>query len=150
MSFFINPFQLLKRGMGVVLRRTDAFVTQQVLNTLKTCTVVEHGRCKGMTQHVGGTLLQGCHRRQVLMHNLIHLTTRHPVSLVIQEQGPATFSELRIAHCLIMPQPYCQLLTDGNDALLVSLTRHLELHSGEIDILVIQPRQLRAPESRFI
>ena len=53
MSLFINSFQLLERGVGVDLRGTDALVTQQILDTFQSGTIVQHRCGKGMTQHVG-------------------------------------------------------------------------------------------------
>ena len=53
MSLFVNSLQLLKGGVGVDLRRTDAFMTQQVLDSLKPCAVIEHGRRKRVAQYVG-------------------------------------------------------------------------------------------------
>ena len=67
MSFFINPFQLLERGVGIDLCRIDTLMTQQFLDALKSCTVVQHRRGESVPEHVGRALLQGRDQLQVFM-----------------------------------------------------------------------------------
>ena len=137
MSLFIHSFQLLERGVGINFRRTDALMAQQVLDTFKTSTVVQHRRGKSVTQHVGGALLQRGHPRQVLMHDLIHLVARHPMPLIAQEQGVAVTRHLFVANGDIPLKGLSQFRTEGHDALFVAFTRHLELTDLEVHIGIV-------------
>ena len=152
MSLFIHSLQLLERGVGVDLRRTDALVTQQVLDAFKSGTIVQHGSGKSMTEHVGGTLLQGRDSRQVVPHNDIDLTIGHPLALVAEEQRPLVNGVLQrpVADFHIVEQGTAQLFTEGNDALLVPFTRHFQMACAEIHIRVIQPYQFRTSQTCLI
>ena len=150
MSLFIHSFQLLERGVGIDLRRTDALMAQQVLDTLKACTVVQHRRGKSVTQHVGRAFLQRRCPCQVLMHDLINLVARHPMALVTQEQGVAITLHLFVAHGDIPFKSLSQFRAERHDALFVALTRHLELAGLEVNIGIVQSCQLRTTESRLI
>ena len=119
MSLFINSFQLFERGVGVYLRRTDALMTQQVLDLLETGTIVQHGRGKGMTKHMRRALFQRGYRRQILPHDAVDLIIGNPLPLVTQEEGFARATELGVAHRHIVVQFRCQLLAEGNDTLFV-------------------------------
>ena len=145
MSLFIHSFQLFERGVGIDFRRTDALMAQQVLDALKPCTVVQHRRGKGVTQHVGRAFLQRRHSRQVLMHDQIHLVARHPMPLVAQEQGVAVTLHLFVTHGDIPFKGIGQFCAEGHDALFVALTRHLELTSLKVHIGVNSER--RSPVS---
>ena len=87
MSFFINPFQLLERGVGIDLCRVDTLMTQQFLDALKSCAIVQHRRGESVPEHVGRAFLQGSDQRQVLMHDHVHLVSSHPSPLIAQEQS---------------------------------------------------------------
>ena len=80
MSLFINSLQLLKRRVGIDLRRTDTLVSEQILNTLQICTVIQHRRGKSMPEHVGGAFLQGSNRRQILTYQTCGAVIRSPLS----------------------------------------------------------------------
>ena len=151
MSFFINPFQLFERGVGIDLRRVNTFMAQQFLDALKSCTIIQHRCSEGVPQHVGRALLQRCHQRQILTHDQINLTPRHPLSFIAQKQSTVlTQSELFPPGLEILPKRICQLLTKGNDPLLVPLSRHLQLPGTKINIYIIQSRQFRSSEPCFI
>ena len=87
MSFFINPFQLLERGVGIDLCRVDTLMPQQFLDAFKSCTIVQHRRGEGVPQHVRRTFLQRCYQRQISMYDKINLTSCHPLSFIAQEQS---------------------------------------------------------------
>ena len=87
MSFFINPFQLLERGVGIDLCRVDTLMPQQFLDALKSCTIVQHRRGEGVPQHVRRAFLQRCYQRQISMYDKINLTPRNPLSFIAQEQS---------------------------------------------------------------
>ena len=151
MSLFVNSLKLFERGVGVDLRRTDALMTQQVLDTLKPCTVVQHGCGESVAEHVGGAFLQRRDSRQVLMYDDVHLVTRHPFSLITQEQGPSVFSHhLFVADGDEVTQHLRKFLAEGYDTLLIALARHLQLSGVEIHISIIQPRQFRPSQSGLI
>ena len=142
MSLFINSFQLLERGVGIDLRRRDALMTQQVLDTFKTGTVVQHRCGKGVAKHVRRPFLQRSHHREVLANNQIHLIASHPLTFVTQEQRLMLICELRVAYSHEMLQLSLQLLPEGNDALLVPFTRHFQLLGTEVYISIVQSCQL--------
>ena len=48
MSLFVYSFQLFECRVGINLRRTDTLMAQQVLDTLQSGAIVQHGRSKGM------------------------------------------------------------------------------------------------------
>ena len=150
MSLFINPFQLFERGVGIDLRRADALMTQQILDTLQPSTVVQHGCGEGVTEHMGRLFFQRGDGRQVFPHNLLHLFPRNPQALVAQEQRFVPISELRITHRHIAMQFCCQFLSEGDNTLLVPLARHFQLTRCEIDILIVQPYQFRASQASLI
>ena len=103
MSFFINPFQLLERGVGIDLCRIDTLMTQQFLDALKSCTVVQHRRGESVPEHVGRALLQGRDQLQVFMHDHVHLISSHPFSLITQEQGTVlAMTELFLPDCKVL------------------------------------------------
>ena len=141
MSLFIHSLQLLERGVGVDFRRTDALMSQQVLDSLKARAVVEHCRGKGVTQHVGRLLFHGGDGRQVLPNNQVDLITRHPLSFVAQEQGAIRFAELILTHRHVVLQFCGEFFPEGYDALFVPLSRHFQLAGTKIDVLVIQSYQ---------
>ena len=151
MSFFINPFQLLERGVGIDLCRVDTLMPQQFLDAFKSCTIVQHRRGEGVPQHVRRTFLQRCYKRQISMYDKINLTSCHPLSFIAQEQSTIlTQSELLPPSLEILIKRICQLLAKGNDTLLVPLSRHLQLPGTEINIDIIQSRQFRSPEPGLI
>ena len=113
MSLFINSLQLLERRVGINLRRTDTLMSEQFLNTLQVCAVIQHRRGKGMPKHVGGAFLQGSNGRQILTYQAIHLRRRHPVSLVVQEESIAALLSLFVTDSPISVQGLSQLLSEG-------------------------------------
>ena len=134
---------MFERGVGIDLRRRDALMAQQLLDALQSRAVVQHGCRKGVAQHVGRPFLQRGDRRQILMHDGIHLISRHPLSLVAQEQRLAVLHHLGIADGHIAGKRLAQFGSEGDYPLFVPLTSHLQLTYREIHIFVIEPRQFR-------
>ena len=52
MGFFVNSLQLLERGVRIDFCCLQAFMPQQLSDTLQSCIVVEHGRCEAVPKKV--------------------------------------------------------------------------------------------------
>ena len=139
MGILIHSFQLLERRVGIDLGGGDALMSQQLAYALQSCPIVQHGGGKRVAQHVRRAFLQRGHFRQISFDDRSDLRSGNTMSLVIEQQGFLQPQRLFVTLTHIFAKRLLELFTKGNDALLVPLSRDLQLVRHEVYIPVVQP-----------
>ena len=150
MGIFIHSFQLLERRVRINLSGCHTFVSQEFPDTLQPCPIVQHSSGKGVAKHVRRAFLHRGDPREACLDDLLHLTTRYPTSFIVEEKCGIQFKRLLVTLAHIRLKVLLQLLSERHNALLVSLTRYLQLMIDEINILIIKPYKLRLSDTRFL
>ena len=82
--FHVNAFDLLKRGVGIDLRRTERGVTKQFLYRANVSAIIEHCRCKSVPEDVRRVLFE---RR-----NLAHSVANNAIQLAFRQRDKLAFA----------------------------------------------------------
>ena len=105
--------------------------------------MVEHRSGERMSQHVRSALPECGHTGESLRHLIPHLVAVHPLPLGGHKKRVSGALGICISPRDIFLERGSQLVPEGNDALLVSLSRHLDFAGGEIHHAVVQVDQFR-------
>ena len=146
MGLVIHFFQLLESGVRVDFCCGQAFVSEQFLDGLQVCLVVEHCCGEGVTQDVRAVPLLCGDEREVLLDDCADADGFHlPPGLDVEE-------EAWVCRCLLLREVFALaeiaaeavavLVAVGDDALFVALACHLELHLVEVDVLFSEAYEL--------
>ena len=150
MSLLINSFQLFDGGVRVDLGRLQAFMPQQLADAFQSGTVVEHGRGEGMSEHMWRAFLHRGHFGQTVPRGDIDAVGGNTLAVLFHEECSLCRAHLAVAHLDVVLQLSGQLLSEGHDALFVSLAGHFQLASGEVHIAIVEPYQLCSSQSRLV
>ena len=150
MGILVNSLELFEGGVRVDLGRLQALMPQQLADTFQSGAIVEHGCGEGVSEHVRRAFLHRGHLGQIVLGGGVDAVGRDTLAALFHEECSLCRAHLTVAHFDIVLQLLGHLLSEGHDALLVSLAGHFQLSGGEVHIAIVEPYQLCSSQSRLV